>query len=132
MKRFILIWVMGGMVCLSVLLLLLVQPIHAQEEEVLQLRRKISELEGKIEQLEGLLDECMATKKKGRADEFGWQNKMNWRKLETGMSEAQVRSMLGKPTKVIKGVRTLWYYPNIYGGFVSFDKNGKLAGWNEP
>ena len=132
MKRSNLIWIMRGMVGLFALLALFCQPIQAQDEEILQLRQKISELEAKIEKLEGLLDECISSRKKGAADEYGWQNKMNWRKLEMGMPQAQVRSILGQPTKVIKGVKTLWYYPNIYGGFVSFDRSGNIVGWNEP
>jgi hypothetical protein len=125
-------WIMRGMVGLFALLALFSQPAQAQDEEILQLRQKISELEAKIDKLEGLLDECMASRRKGAAEEYGWQNKMNWRKLEMGMSQSQVQSILGKPTKVIKGVKTLWYYPNIYGGFVSFDQGGKIVGWNEP
>lgn len=125
MKRSNLLWIMRGMVGLFALLAIFSQPVRAQDAEALQLRQKITELEG-------LLNECIASREKGKADEYGWQNKMNWRKLEMGMSQAKVRSILGEPTKVIKGVKTLWYYPNIYGGFVSFDKNGNAAGWNEP
>jgi hypothetical protein len=29
-------------------------------------------------------------------------------------------------------VRTFWYYPSIYSGYVSFDDKGRLAGWKEP
>ena len=132
MKRSNFLWIIRVMVGLLALLALFSQPTLAQDEEVLQLRQKISELEAKIEQLEGLLNECIASRKKGAADEYGWQNKMNWRKLEMGMSQMQVRSILGELTKVIKGVKTLWYYPNIYGGFVSFDRSGNIVGWNEP
>lgn len=132
MKKSNLLWIVRGMVGLFALLALFSQPIQAEDEEILQLRQKISELEAKVEKLEGLLDECMASRKKGEADEYGWQNKMNWRKLEMGMSQAQVRSILGEPTKVIEGVKILWYYPNIYGGFVSFDRSGNIVGWNEP
>ena len=132
MKKSNLLWIVRGMVGLFALLALFSQPIQAQDKEILQLQQKISELEAKIEKLEGLLDECMVSQKKGKADEYGWQNKMNWRKLEMGMSQAQVRSILGEPTKVIEGVKILWYYPNIYGGFVSFDRSGNIVGWNEP
>ena len=117
---------------LAVPILILSQPIFAQDQETEQLRQRVTQLEDRIEQLERLLNECMAAQKEGISDDDGWQNKMNWRKLEMGMSEEEVRSVLGKPTKVIQGVKTLWYYPNIYGGFVSFDKDGHLVGWNEP
>jgi hypothetical protein len=132
MKRSNLLWIMRGMVGLFALLALFSEPVQAQNEEILQLRQKISQLEAKIEELEGLLKECVASREKGIADEYGWQNKMNWRKLEMGMPQSQVLSILGQPTKVIKGVKTLWYYPNIYGGFVSFDQSGNTVGWNEP
>lgn len=123
---------LASMAGVLVFLVLLLQPIHAQDDEVLLLQRRISELEGRLKQLEGLLEECLEARKNGPTSGFGWQSKKNWRKLEIGMTEVEVRSILGGPTKVIKGVKTLWYYPNIYGGLVSFDKNGKLAGWNEP
>ena len=109
--------------------LLLGQGIYAQEEDISKLRQKIDLLEAKILELENLLGECSEL---GTTNEYGWQSKKNWRRLEVGMAEMQVKSILGEPTKVIKGIQDLWYYPNIYGGYVSFDKDGKLAGWNEP
>jgi hypothetical protein len=132
MKRSNFLWIIRGMVGFFALLALFSQPVQAKDEEVVQLRQRISELEQKIEELEGLLNECIASRKKGSGEEYGWQNKMNWRRLEMGMSQAKVRSILGEPTKIIKGVKTLWYYPNIYGGFVSFDQSGYIVGWNEP
>lgn len=85
-----------------------------------------------MERLEDLLKTYDETQKKPVGNQFGWQSRMNWRKLKTGMTEGEVKNFLGEPTKVIKGIRTLWYYPNIYCGYVSFDKDGHLTGWSEP
>jgi hypothetical protein len=107
-------------------------PIFAQENDISQLRQELLELEQKVKELEALLKECTEARQRQEESGYGWQNKKNWRSLEPGMTEAQVKKMLGEPVKVIKGIKTLWYYPNFYGGYVSFDKDGKLTGWNEP
>jgi hypothetical protein len=106
--------------------------VYAQSDEVSQLRQRVGELEQKVKELEALLKECNEAQKNRQYVDYGWQNKKNWRNLKVGMKEDQVRNILGEPVKVIKGVKTLWYYPNFYGGYVSFDENGKLTGWNEP
>jgi len=49
-----------------------------------------------------------------------------------GMKETQVTKILGEPVKVIKGVKTFWYYPNLYGSYVSFDEKGSVSAWKEP
>ena len=112
----------------------LVQPLGAQAttDELSALRQKNAELEKKVNKLEALLRECTEAREKQFSDDQGYQNKKNWRSLESGMNEEQVKKLLGDPLKVIKGVKTLWYYPNIYGGYVSFDEKGRLTGWNEP
>lgn len=123
-----LVSILGGLIFLG----LFAHPIQAQDNETLLLQKKIDELELRIEQLETQLRESMEFREMLETGGFGWQNMMNWRKLEIGMPEDEVRSILGTPIKVIKGSRTLWYYPSIYKGFVSFDQNGNLTGWNEP
>ena len=123
-----LVSILGGLILLG----LFAHPLQAQDDETLLLQQKIDALELRIEQLETQLRESMEFQKMVETGEFGWQNKKNWRKLEIGMPEDEVRSILGAPIKVIKGSKTLWYYPSIYRGFVSFDQNGSLAGWNEP
>jgi hypothetical protein len=120
--------ILGVLIFLS----LFVHPLHAQDDETLLLQQKIDALELRIKQLETQLRESMEFQKMLETGEFGWQNRNNWRKLEIGMPEDEVRSILGDPIKVIKGSKTLWYYPSIYKGFVSFDQNGDLTGWNEP
>jgi hypothetical protein len=107
-------------------------PLFAQEEEISKLRSRVSELQLRVKQLETLLKECEESRKSGTPDQTGWQNKKNWRRLSKGMQEPQVKGLLGEPSKVIQGVKTLWYYPNIYCGYVTFDDKGRLIGWNEP
>jgi len=108
-------------------------PLQAQEDdEIIRLREKIVELEKRIRDLEGLLYRYTAQDKLENDVVFGWENKKNWRMLKPGMTLEEVKALLGEPTKKIEGVKTLWYYPNIYCGYVSFDENGRLSGWNEP
>jgi len=109
-----------------------IQPLPARENEASQLQQKIIELEDRIKKLEVLLKQCDENHKKQTKDRYGWQNKKNWRKLKVGMKETEVKTILGEPVKIIRGVKILWYYPNIYCGYVSFDKDGSLTGWNEP
>ena len=132
MKKGSLLIILFGIGCALALPLLMAQGSRAQEEDISKLRQKVEMLEDRIQQLESLLDECKSIEKGETDGEFGWQSKKNWRRLQVGMAETQVRSILGKPTKVIQGIKVLWYYPNIYGGYVSFDNDGKVAGWNEP
>lgn len=107
-------------------------PLSAEEDESVKLRQKIADLESRIQYLEALLKVYIQPENTQTNPSFGWQNTKNWRKLEMGMTETKVQSILGEPIKTIKGVRTLWYYPAIYRGYVSFDENGQLIGWMEP
>lgn len=118
--------------CALFLFLLTGHESYAQEEDISKLRQQIEGLEERIIELEILLEDCREFQKEETSGEYGWQSKKNWRKLEKGMAESQVMVILGQPTKVIRGIKVLWYYPNIYGGYVSFDNDGKVAGWNEP
>jgi hypothetical protein len=106
--------------------------VQAQDDEISALRQKISELENRIKDLESLLIIYKEPEEIRSETVQGWQNKKNWRNLKAGMTAEQVRAVLGEPTKVIDGTRTLWYYPNIFCGYVSFDDKGRLAIWNEP
>jgi hypothetical protein len=107
-------------------------PLTAQQADPSDLAKRVAELERRIERLESLFKEGGEARTEGIPSAYGWQNKKNWRRLRVGMTEDEVKASLGEPTKIITGVRTLWYYPNIYCGYVSFDNDGQLTGWNEP
>jgi hypothetical protein len=132
MKRVAFPVVITGLAVIFFSLAHLSQPVHAQEDQIQKLQQRIVELEKRIKALEADLKVCIESRMAARASEYGWQNKKNWRRLETGMPQDQVETILGEPVKVIKGYRTLWYYPNIYCGYVSFDEKGNLTGWSEP
>jgi len=109
-----------------------VSPSGAQEKETMELQARILLLEKRVMELESLLAEAEGVRKSISPDGTGWQNKKNWRRLSIGMGNEEVRAILGQPSKVIQGTKTLWYYPNLYCGFVTFDDKGQLMGWNEP
>jgi len=132
MKRFLFGVISLGVLCSLQSLFGTLETSRAQETEVGRLQSRITQLETRLQEMEGLLKECEEARKSGQLEQFGWQNKKNWRKLTKGMPEAQVKSTLGEPSKVIQGVKTLWYYPNIYCGYVTFDEKGRVIGWNEP
>jgi hypothetical protein len=118
--------------CLLGLLLCPLASSNAREGDSVELQRKIFELERRIAELETELAHCRHTADVQSGPQYGWQNTKNWRRLEIGMPESQVKTILGEPVKVIKGVKVLWYYPNVYCGYVAFDRAGQLTGWNEP
>ncbi|GLZ86960.1 hypothetical protein Pres01_30110 [Metapseudomonas resinovorans] len=61
-------------------------------------------------------------------------DKVNWRRLQKGLSEADVERLLGSPTKVDAfGSFTIWHYGDQDGGEVEFDANSRtVQGWHEP
>ena len=119
-------------VCCIVLSLAWASPLFAQREEISKLRQENTALEAKVKELEALLKQCTEERNKQLSEDQGWQSKKNWRSLEVGMKETQVTKILGEPVKVIKGIKTFWYYPNMYGGYVSFDEKGAVSAWKEP
>jgi len=119
-------------VCGVVLSLAWVSPIFSQEEDISTLKQKNAALEAKVKELEARLKQCTEERSKQFSEDQGWQSKKNWRNREVGMKEPQVTRILGEPVKVIKGVKTFWYYPNMYGAYVSFDEKGSVNSWKEP
>ena len=59
----------------------------------------------------------------------GWKLLSNWRKLNTGMSHEEVRSLLGEPQRINGGELAIWQYSNR--GEVIFMRT-KVYEWREP
>ena len=104
----------------------------AEKNDIDKLKQKITELEKRIKDLESILKIYHGPKNQKEDKEYGWLNKKNWRNLKKGMTEDEVKTILGEPVKEVNGSRTIWYYPDFYRSYVSFDEKGNLTGWNEP
>jgi len=106
----------------------------AEENDVAALRERIRRLELRVKELQTLLEgaERASSRTDAAQSASGWQNRKNWKRLSQGMKEGEVRGILGEPSRAIQGVKTLWYYPNFYRGYVTFDASGQLIAWNEP
>jgi hypothetical protein len=95
---------------------------------------RINDMERRIEQLEKRLAQPAAPVRSAnpattRPD--GWRQRDNWRALRRGMTESEVRSLLGEPSKVNAfGSLTVWEYPGE--GRAQLGRDGKLEGWGEP
>jgi hypothetical protein len=64
----------------------------------------------------------------------GWRSRANWRKLRQGMTQAEVKALLGPPGSIDNslGFSVWWLYPDILGGRVEFNRDGGVTGWSEP
>jgi hypothetical protein len=92
------------------------------ENEVQQLKQRLSNLEKP--------NGAAITSSKPLASTDGWKNIANWRSMKKGMSQDEVRSVLGEPAIVrASGPFIKWSYSNR--GSVDFYEE-RLDGWSEP
>jgi len=100
----------------------------ADDARVAKLEETVRQLEQRVAALEGRVQGTSASASVPA-------DKVNWRKLKNGMSEAAVEQILGSPTKVESSqFLTVWYYGELLsGGKVTFDtKSQTVSGWREP
>lgn len=97
------------------------------ESRVDKLEETVRSLERRVATLEDQLRQQSATS-------LTPSNKVNWRRLQQGLSEADVERLLGSPTKIDAfGTFTIWNYDDKGGGEVQFDaKSRSVTGWHEP
>lgn len=107
---------------------------QSAEQKVKELEKKIAQLELRIVKLEAAILKLQNNQAKPAAvSADGWKSKANWRLLKKGMTKDEVARILGEPSKVVPNTHygDIWYYPDVKGGFASFDTNGILTSWNE-
>jgi hypothetical protein len=93
--------------------------IQKLEETVRALERRVAELES----------ELRAKKVSAPVP----ADKVNWRKLEKGMSTIDVEKLLGSPTKIDTFPSfSVWHYGYPSGGQVEFDNKRAVSSWHEP
>ena len=114
------------------------------EERIKQLESKITQLMKRIEKLEKQLEKLQ---KGGIPAQIGF-DMTNWRKLKRGLTEAEVKSILGEPTSIrADGLSSNWTYEyptkvdpkksplslsRPPSGVVIFSRDGQLYQWSEP
>ena len=86
------------------------------------LENRLDELETRLERLERLLDEKFADDR--------WKEPVLWSRIRTGMSESDVRTLLGEPARIEQAIFTTWYYHKTSRdhSHVWFDE-GRVLGW---
>jgi hypothetical protein len=86
------------------------------------LTQRLNELERRVLKLEQSLEEQNADSR--------WKDPVLWRRISIGMSEAEIRKLLGTPARIEKAVFTTWYYhpTSKLHSHVWFDE-GKVLGW---
>jgi hypothetical protein len=102
---------------------------HAQS-----LEERVQDLERRVQELESKERGTPAASAPTRGDSNGWRSQANWRTLKRGMSQDEIRRVLGEPHRVdvLGPSLTIWYYNYPSGGRVNFNNRGALEGWSEP
>lgn len=96
---------------------------QSDSERIRDLERRVGELEKRVSRGNP------ATVVPG---DGGHRVSSNWRRLKRGMSESDVRDLLGEPSQVSTSpVRINWHWPG--GGSVVFATGSRsVDGWKEP
>lgn len=108
------------------------------ENRVLQLEQEIARMRELSEAQAPALARAGATRPASAhlilAEREGWRRRENWRRLQLGLSELDVRRLLGEPDRVIVDRFTsIWIYPTRNAARVAFGlEGGRVEGWAEP
>jgi hypothetical protein len=97
---------------------------------------RVRNLERRVEQLERHSNNKSASPASGAqvvSGQDGWKRQENWRSLKRGMTEADVKGLLGDAHKVDTFQSfSVWRYNPPFGGDARFGGDGRLQAWSEP
>jgi hypothetical protein len=111
-------------------LVLFLSALLCDEAFAQSLEERVRELERRLEQLEKQIEQ---RPRKTTPSRDGWRHKENWRSLGIGMTENDVRSILGEPHNInVTPTLIFWYYKNPGGGSVLFGGDRRVVSWTEP
>jgi hypothetical protein len=119
--------------------------LETMENRMLYLERQLSEMSKRLERMEKMLAERIQPAN-GKVANVppGFAPDVNvWRMLKRGMTEEEVRSLLGEPRQVrFSRGYTYWYYEPrpvtvrptwmVAQPYAMFAGDGRLAMWDEP
>ncbi len=93
-----------------------------------QMEKELLEIKLRLTKLEAATGKPPSNQNPAVSGE-GASSLSNWRKLQTNMSPAEVRALLGEPTRIDGGTLARWSYSN--GAEVTF-MGEKVYRWSEP
>ena len=96
------------------------------DDRILELESRIEQLERRVEQIERQVAQPAPPARAPKST-----SSQNWRSLRRGMTEDEVRSILGEPHRVdVAASYISWEYRE--GAEALFNSNGRLQAWHEP
>jgi len=102
----------------------------AQNDGFSALEQRVSRLEERVAKMERFIVQNASQQEATRTSVPPGREK--WRRLKTGMTESQVRSILGEPLRIKGGTFAYWYYSgDSVSSRIRF-YNGTVDAWNEP
>lgn len=105
-------------------------PAQAQDDRIRQLEQRVEQLEKRMNTQAA----PAAPNKKSSTGDSGWRNRANWRNLVRGMTEGNVRAIMGEPHKIDVNPSFFdWYWNYPSGPYARFKTDSRqLDAWQEP